>query len=413
MTSDTPTLFYLTRDNPLGNAAAHSPRELAILQSLAKNHPVVLMSLQGHGENPNRSERTSPAATLPTNIEEISIHETPLSLFETLRLKWLPEVLGRGKDPAVISVLRERARPGDLIWISRLEMAPYIPLARSLKLRVILDERAAESSFLLRTASSSIRRWHRALLAAQCAYYEERYCNAAHHVIATSELEASRLRKIAPQIDVSVIPECVSSPIQLPADTTPLNRIVFPAFLNRPTHVEGAYWFIKNVSVRLKAALGMEAPEIWIADLSGMGTVPKRLWKYSDFIHRFKDRTQRTYREALPNSLKGALAAVFPIQGEPRAERLILEAMAFGSPVISTPQAMMGLSLTPTYDILIADDADGFTSSILKLIRDTELRAQLIKRAGLVMEMAYDRESVEERVSQALDQLETTAPRFF
>ena len=51
--------------------------------------------------------------------------------------------------------------------------------------------------------------------------------------------------------------------------------------------------------------------------------------------------------------------------------------MACATPVITTSQAVAPLSAVPEQDLLVADDADNFARTILKLLADSQLQYRL------------------------------------
>jgi glycosyltransferase involved in cell wall biosynthesis len=55
----------------------------------------------------------------------------------------------------------------------------------------------------------------------------------------------------------------------------------------------------------------------------------------------------------------------------------ILEAMALGTPVVSTSKGAEGLDVVHGQDILIADDAGDFARAVLSLLQDRDLRTKL------------------------------------
>src|SRR5262245_18172476 len=93
-----------------------------------------------------------------------------------------PEAL-RGYSSDVARRLREKAQPGRLLWISRLEMAQYVPLARKLGYRIILDEQNVVSETLVNGALSNWKGVPGILKALQCAYHERNFCQQAHALV--------------------------------------------------------------------------------------------------------------------------------------------------------------------------------------------------------------------------------------
>lgn len=68
----------------------------------------------------------------------------------------------------------------------------------------------------------------------------------------------------------------------------------------------------------------------------------------------------------------------------------ILEAMALGTPVVSTSKGAEGLNVTPGKNILIADSAEAFADKVCQLLEDDILRCALIDNARLLVTKQYD-----------------------
>lgn len=79
--------------------------------------------------------------------------------------------------------------------------------------------------------------------------------------------------------------------------------------------------------------------------------------------------------------LQKATLAVAPITYGAGIQNKILEAMACGTPVVTTQKAVTGLRVTPDKDIVVAQDADSFASAILRLLNNPSLQ-QNIGKAG-------------------------------
>jgi len=283
---------------------------------------------------------------------------------------------------SMAEALRSRAAPGRILWVSRFAMAQYIPLAKSLGYRVILDEHNVESTILMRAALSSMKHWHESVLAAQCKYYEERYCEASNAVVATSDIDASRLHRLAPKAPVHVIPNSVETERYRHLRANPGTTLFFSGAMNYYPNVEGILWFIFEVLPRLRAALGANTPRVVVSGAPPSDEVRERLVKAGIEIHS-------QFQSHLP--LLGEAAVVFvPIRSGGGNRLKILEAMAAGRAVVTTGKGAEGLVLAPSFDILMADQADAFTSAIVKLLREPELRLRIGRNAAKTIDERYD-----------------------
>lgn len=72
-----------------------------------------------------------------------------------------------------------------------------------------------------------------------------------------------------------------------------------------------------------------------------------------------------------------ATLAVVPLVYGAGIQNKILEAMACGTPVVTTSKTLSSLGVTPGRELLVADGADGFSRSILELLNDSKRRSEV------------------------------------
>ena len=75
----------------------------------------------------------------------------------------------------------------------------------------------------------------------------------------------------------------------------------------------------------------------------------------------------------------------------------ILEAMALGTPVISTSKGAEGLDVISGKHILIADTPSEFSSQAIHLLKNPELRDRLVVNARQLVEKRYDWIEIEQK----------------
>lgn len=75
----------------------------------------------------------------------------------------------------------------------------------------------------------------------------------------------------------------------------------------------------------------------------------------------------------------------------------IIQAMACGLPVVTTPHGASGVDVTPGRDLLVADDAARFAEQVVALLRDREHAARIGAAARLCAERSYDLERIADR----------------
>jgi glycosyltransferase involved in cell wall biosynthesis len=100
--------------------------------------------------------------------------------------------------------------------------------------------------------------------------------------------------------------------------------------------------------------------------------------------------------------IASACVAIAPILSGGGTRIKILEAMALGTPVVSTSKGAEGLEVTPGEDILIADTAQEYLEAILRLVDAPELRTHLARNARQLVVRKYDWGRIGQRFCQML-----------
>lgn len=85
----------------------------------------------------------------------------------------------------------------------------------------------------------------------------------------------------------------------------------------------------------------------------------------------------------------GSWACVVPLRVGGGTRLKILEAMALGTPVVSTSKGAEGLDVTAGKDILIADQPAAFAAQTVRLLSEPELRASLAENGRRLVEEKY------------------------
>ena len=78
-----------------------------------------------------------------------------------------------------------------------------------------------------------------------------------------------------------------------------------------------------------------------------------------------------------------ATVSVVPLLYGAGIQNKILEAMATGTPVVTTCQALSALQAQPGKDLFVSDDPDGFSQAVLQLIANRDLQ-QKTGDAGVI-----------------------------
>ncbi len=80
--------------------------------------------------------------------------------------------------------------------------------------------------------------------------------------------------------------------------------------------------------------------------------------------------------------LKSATVAVAPVKYGVGIQNKVLESMACGTPIVTTPQAVSALQIVPGRDLIVSELDDQFADEVVRLLRSKNLQEQ-IGQAGL------------------------------
>jgi len=90
--------------------------------------------------------------------------------------------------------------------------------------------------------------------------------------------------------------------------------------------------------------------------------------------------------------------SVVPLRAGGGTRLKILEAMAFGRPVISTSIGCEGLDVVNGHHLLIADDAQQFAEKTLRLLSDRKLYKRIVREARQLIASKYDWDAIAEQL---------------
>lgn len=98
--------------------------------------------------------------------------------------------------------------------------------------------------------------------------------------------------------------------------------------------------------------------------------------------------------------IQQATVAVVPLVYGAGSQLKLLEAMACGTPVVATPQAISALDICPGHDLLVAQEPQAFAEAILSLVRDPQLQQQIGQAGRFYMEKNHSWASIAQRLEE-------------
>ena len=264
------------------------------------------------------------------------------------------------------NVLREHEF--DAIVCDFLMPAPNLPdISRAVLFQHNVETRIWERHASV--ASDPLRRAYFALQARRMFECEKKYACAAACVIAVSDNDAADMRQMFGVKRISAIP----TGVDLPFFSRPPAReaensgadLVFLGAMDWLPNVDGARWFMTEILPRIRAV----RPETSVV-FAGRNPIPE-IRQYAKGDSRIS--VTGTVADVRPY-LWDSLVSIVPLRIGGGTRLKIYEAMAAGTPVVSTAIGAEGLAVTHGRDILLADQPEAFAADCLALLESAEQR---------------------------------------
>lgn len=315
----------------------------------------------------------------------------PLKLVRGLCGRWPLPVLNYTSPEMQAAVARMTGgEPYDLVHFDLVHLVRYSesialrPGARPA--RIVYNWHNIESEAMRRfsvTASSPAKRWYARLTASKLSQVERHILKTAFGHVVCSAREREELRRIAPSARIAVIENGVDVSAFCPPQEAAgeVRKLLFVGLMDYYPNVQAAVEFAHRIWPRIREKFSGMA--LWIV---GANPVPAvlELGKLEGITVTGTVPDVRPY-------YRDALAAIVPLRTGGGTRLKILEAMAAGVPVISTPLGAEGLAVTADENILFAgaDDPEAWLRQLGYLISGSGCKA-LAASALQLVRTTYD-----------------------
>jgi glycosyltransferase involved in cell wall biosynthesis len=211
--------------------------------------------------------------------------------------------------------------------------------------------------------------------------YERKVCRAARHVVAVSEIDAAKFKRMYGIESVSSISTGVDVDYFAPRDGEfPVSDMVFCGSMDSLPNVDAVEYFLAEVFPLIRQRL--PGATFMIAGRSPDARVLKAAQGLTGVFISGTVEDVRPY-------LWGSKISIVPIRIGSGTRLKIYECMAAGVPVVSTTVGAEGLRYEDGADIVIEDDPAGFADACVRLLTEDAAR-RTIANSGLARMQAMN-----------------------
>lgn len=381
-------VLFLVPQIPYPPRKGTALRNWGLISGLAERHEVAVLSFLDPGQSPELDDllaRTCRVAVVepPTRTLRDRARDILTTRQPDMALRLASETYAQHLQDWLA---RERF---DVVQIEGIEMAPYLDVVRGTRSRPLLvfDDHNCEYLLQRRTFLTDLRvpsRWPGAVYSliqwSRLRRYEARICRRADRTLAVSHADAAALRRLAPNLDVAVVPNGVDTRAYRQAPSVSGSVLVFTGTMDFRPNVDGVLWFTREVLPRIRAG----RPDVRLI------VVGQRPHERLDHLRRDPAVEMTGWVEDVRPHIAEAAVYVVPLRMGGGTRLKLLEAMAMGKAVVATRLGAEGYPVTDGHELLLADAPADFAAAVISLLDAPERRAELGRAARAFVEGRYD-----------------------
>ncbi len=283
--------------------------------------------------------------------------------------------------PELAQAIESHLKQGntDVIHIEHLRGAQYGLLAQTSNLQtqtpIIWDSVDCITHLFEQASQRSRSLKSRAMTAIELSrtrYYEGWLTEQFAHALVTSDTDQAALRKLARNPNpISTLGNGVDLSYFAPtSEKRQPDTIVFSGKMSYHANVTAALYLAQEVM----PIVWRSRPNTKLVIAGSRPTPAVQALETNDPGARIR---VTGYVKDLRVPLRQATIAAAPLLYGAGVQNKVLEAMACGTPVVASPQAINALKVAGGTDCLVADTPQAFASALLKLLNDEALRANM------------------------------------
>ncbi len=264
----------------------------------------------------------------------------------------------------------------DLVHVHLVRMGPAVDVVH---MPCVLDYQDAFSLNAERRARLASGVWSLALRleAARVRRYE---CELARKATFCTVTSADDMAALGNPANCVVVPNGVElDAFRFRSERAACSDIVFTGRMSYYPNADAAEWFATTILPQVRAAV----PD---ARFVVVGADPPRRVRR---LRNLPGVVVTGYVQDMHEHLASAAVAVAPLRCATGIQNKILESMATGIPVVTTPDAVRAIEVTSGRHLLVARTAGEFAAQVSRALRDRPFADQIARQARALVETRY------------------------
>lgn len=385
----------LTPYLPLPLVSGGQIRSFNLIKHLAQKHEITLYSLIKYD-----SEKA--------HVKELEQYCRKVKVFKRPKKPWtfrnilltagpFPFLVIRNLSPTQRRAIKQEIAGGDydLIHAETFYVMPHIPKT---KIPIILVEQTIEYLVYKHYVEKQAPKLLRPLLmidVTKLRFWESYFWQKASRAVAVSEADKKEMKKLVPGLDIDVVPNSVDFEHFTAAKRTELSpkRVLFVGNFTWLQNTEALMRLVTKVWPLIKQKV--TSAKLWIVGRN-MTSEIKALAGQDVLVDEDVPLIRDVFNKAS--------VQVAPIEGPGGTRLKILEAMATGLPIVTTPVGAAGLDLKDGKHALIRKTDSGLAQAAIKVLKNARLPKQMGEAAKVFVKDGYTWKSSADKLDKLYEE---------
>jgi glycosyltransferase involved in cell wall biosynthesis len=366
-----------------------------LLRALARKHDVDLLSFVDSPPGPESARALASYCRLVGTVTRVPYRPRRLRALAGY-FSPTPRSLVDTHCPEMARALSAQmaAHRYNLVIASEVGAAPYVAQLPSVP-KVLEDVELGAIRTPAGSSPNGVARGRQWLTWYKTRRYLGRLIHRYTACTVVSRREFENVREVAPGFQrVEIIPNGVDvATMPLNGIRRPSNVLIFNGSLTYDANFDAAQYFLSEVWPLLK----LKVPDVRLQITGRVDGVDASRLPLDEAV------TLTGYLPDIHRAVAEAAVCVAPVRRGSGTRIKILEAMALGTPVVSTTKGAEGLDVIHGEHILVADSPADFAGQVARLLHDEPLRRHLAANGRRLVEQKYDWAALGEQFRRLVD----------